>query len=155
MTVYTRPHRFNAAPWHSRSVQAAGSRRPSAVFESCSCIYPFVAIVEWNRRAIAGAFTAIGFIALSGVAILNGLVLVTFIKQKLESGTPLERAVREGCFVRLRPVLMTALVAAVGFIPMAVVIGGIVSNTLLTLVVLPVLYTMFRAGNPGPRRPCP
>ncbi len=102
---------------------------------------------------------AIGFIALSGVAILNGLVLVTFIKQRLEAGLPLDDAVREGCQVRLRPVLMTALVAAVGFIPMAintgvgaevqrplatVVIGGIVSNTLLTLLVLPTLYTLFR-----------
>ncbi len=101
----------------------------------------------------------VGFIALSGVAILNGLVLVTFIKQRLASGIPLENAVREGCQVRLRPVLMTALVAAVGFIPMAintgvgaevqrplatVVIGGIVSNTLLTLLVLPTLYTTFR-----------
>ncbi len=104
---------------------------------------------------------AIGFIALSGVAILNGLVLVTFIQQRLADDVPLERAVREGCRVRLRPVLMTALVAAVGFIPMAintgvgaeiqrplatVVIGGIVSNTLLTLLVLPTLYTSFRNG---------
>jgi cobalt-zinc-cadmium resistance protein CzcA len=102
---------------------------------------------------------AIGFIALSGVAILNGLVLVTFIKQRLRDGSPLETAVREGCQIRLRPVLMTALVAAVGFIPMAlntgvgaevqrplatVVIGGILSNTLLTLVVLPVLYRWFK-----------
>jgi cobalt-zinc-cadmium resistance protein CzcA len=101
---------------------------------------------------------AIGFIALSGVAILNGLVLVTFIKQRLAAGVEPERAVREGCRVRLRPVLMTALVAAVGFIPMAVntgvgaeiqrplatvVIGGILSNTLLTLLVLPTLYTSF------------
>jgi cobalt-zinc-cadmium resistance protein CzcA len=102
---------------------------------------------------------AIGFIALSGVAILNGLVLVTFIRQRLATGLPLDAAVREGCQVRLRPVLMTALVAAVGFIPMAlntgvgaevqrplatVVIGGIISNTLLTLVVLPTLYTFTR-----------
>jgi cobalt-zinc-cadmium resistance protein CzcA len=102
---------------------------------------------------------AIGFIALSGVAILNGLVLATFIQQRLAAGVALEEAVREGCRVRLRPVLMTALVAAVGFIPMAVntgvgaevqrplatvVIGGIASNTLLTLVVLPTLYTSFR-----------
>lgn len=102
---------------------------------------------------------AIGFIALSGVAILNGLVLVTFIQQRIAAQVPLEQAVREGCQVRLRPVLMTALVAAVGFIPMAintgvgaevqrplatVVIGGILSNTLLTLVVLPTLYTSFR-----------
>ena len=101
---------------------------------------------------------AIGFIALSGIAILNGLVLVSFIKQQLEEGESLEIAVREGCHVRLRPVLMTALVAAVGFIPMAlntgvgaevqrplatVVIGGIISNTALTLLVLPVLYVVF------------
>jgi cobalt-zinc-cadmium resistance protein CzcA len=113
----------------------------------------------WLRGLPFTVSSAIGFVALSGVAILNGLVLVTFIKQKIEEGTPLEQAVREGCRVRLRPVLMTALVAAVGFIPMAVnvgvggevqrplatvVIGGIVSNTLLTLVVLPVLYRSFR-----------
>ena len=66
---------------------------------------------------------AIGFIALSGVAILNGLVLVTFIQQRLAAEVPLAQAVREGCRVRLRPVLMTALVAAVGFIPMAVNTG--------------------------------
>jgi cobalt-zinc-cadmium resistance protein CzcA len=111
---------------------------------------------------------AIGFIALSGVAILNGLVLVTFIKQRLAAAVPLERAVREGCRVRLRPVLMTALVAAVGFIPMAintgvgaeiqrplatVVIGGIVSNTLLTLLVLPTLYTSIRHKPGGAEAP--
>jgi len=109
---------------------------------------------------------AIGFIALSGVAILNGLVLVTFIKQRLAAGLPLEQAVREGCQVRLRPILMTALVAAVGFIPMAintgvgaevqrplatVVIGGIVSNTLLTLLVLPTLYSSSRRVCQRPR----
>jgi cobalt-zinc-cadmium resistance protein CzcA len=101
---------------------------------------------------------AIGFIALSGVAILNGLVLVTFVKQRMADGEPVEIAVRDACRIRLRPILMTALVAAVGFVPMAlntgvgaevqrplatVVIGGIVSNTLLTLVVLPVLCTLF------------
>jgi cobalt-zinc-cadmium resistance protein CzcA len=105
---------------------------------------------------------AIGFIALSGVAILNGLVLVIFIRQRLDAGIPLYDAVLEGCQVRLRPVLMTALVAAVGFVPMAfntgvgaevqrplatVVIGGIVSNTLLTLVVLPTLYAVI-GGRP-------
>ena len=113
----------------------------------------------WFRGLPFTVSSAIGFIALSGVAILNGLVLVTFIKQKLDDGTPLEQAVRNGCLVRLRPVLMTALVAAVGFIPMAVnvgvggevqrplatvVIGGIFSNTLLTLLVLPALYTLFK-----------
>lgn len=102
--------------------------------------------------------SAVGFIALSGIAILNGLVLVTFIKQRLDAGDSTDTAVRTACHVRLRPVLMTALVAAVGFIPMVlntgvgaevqrplatVVVGGILSNTLLTLLVLPVLYQLF------------
>lgn len=113
----------------------------------------------WVRDMPFTVSSGIGFTALSGVAILNGLVLVTFIRQRLNAGVPLVQAVREGCTVRLRPVLMTALVAAVGFIPMAVnvgvggevqrplatvVIGGIFTNTLLTLVVLPALYTAFR-----------
>jgi cobalt-zinc-cadmium resistance protein CzcA len=111
----------------------------------------------WLRDMPFTVSAGVGFIALSGVAILNGLVLVSFIKQRLDDGVGLEKAVREGCQARLRPVLMTALVAAVGFIPMAVnvgvggevqrplatvVIGGIVSNTLLTLIVLPVLYCL-------------
>ncbi|MCU0770862.1 MAG: CusA/CzcA family heavy metal efflux RND transporter [Verrucomicrobia bacterium] len=119
----------------------------------------------WLRGMPFTVSSAVGFIALSGVAILNGLVLVTFIKQKLEGGTPLEQAVREGCLVRLRPVLMTALVAAVGFIPMAVnvgvggevqrplatvVIGGLFTNTLLTLLVLPALYCGRRSGGESP-----
>lgn len=118
----------------------------------------------WLRGMPFTVSAAIGFVALSGVAILNGLVLVSFIRQRLEAGTPLENAVREGCLVRLRPVLMTALVAAVGFIPMAVnvgvggevqrplatvVIGGIFTNTLLTLLVLPTLYTTFRRKKRG------
>ena len=113
----------------------------------------------WLRGMPFTVSSAIGFIALSGVAILNGLVLVTFIQQKMEAGTPVDMAVREGCMVRLRPVLMTAMVAAVGFIPMAVnvgvggevqrplatvVIGGICTNTILTLLVLPALYTLFK-----------
>jgi cobalt-zinc-cadmium resistance protein CzcA len=108
--------------------------------------------------------SAVGFIALSGVAILNGLVLVTFIKQRLGDGLSIEAAVREGCRVRLRPVLMTALVAAAGFVPMAlntgvgaevqsplatVVIGGVITNTLLTLLVLPTLYTMMKRPEDG------
>lgn len=98
---------------------------------------------------------AVGFIALSGVAVLNGVVMLTFIRQLLRDGLPLRDAVFEGAQQRLRPVLMTALVASLGFVPMAfnsgvgaevqrplatVVIGGIVSSTLLTLVVLPALY---------------
>ena len=112
----------------------------------------------WFRGLPFTVSAAVGFVALSGVAILNGLVLVTFIKQRIDAGASVEDAVRDGCLVRLRPVLMTALVAAAGFIPMAVnvgvggevqrplatvVIGGIITNTLLTLVVLPTLYTTF------------
>ncbi|MBL8742424.1 MAG: CusA/CzcA family heavy metal efflux RND transporter, partial [Myxococcales bacterium] len=104
---------------------------------------------------------AVGFIALSGVAVLNGLVMVSFIESLRQSGVPLDRALFEGSIARLRPVLMTALVAALGFIPMAlatgtgaevqrplatVVVGGIISSTLLTLVVLPVLYRIFNRG---------
>jgi cobalt-zinc-cadmium resistance protein CzcA len=101
----------------------------------------------------------IGFIALSGVAVLNGLVIIAFIERLREEGRPLMEAVREGALTRLRPVLMTALVASLGFVPMAiatgagaevqrplatVVIGGIISSTILTLLVLPALYVLFR-----------
>ena len=97
----------------------------------------------------------VGFIALSGVAVLNGVVMLSFIRQLREAGQPLDEAIRQGALTRLRPVLMTALVASLGFVPMAlnvgagaevqrplatVVIGGIVSSTLLTLLVLPALY---------------
>jgi cobalt-zinc-cadmium resistance protein CzcA len=98
---------------------------------------------------------AVGFIALSGVAVLNGLVLISFIRSLRDEGRTVEQAIREGSLGRLRPVLMTALVASLGFIPMAiatgtgaevqrplatVVIGGILSSTALTLLVLPLLY---------------
>jgi cobalt-zinc-cadmium resistance protein CzcA len=101
---------------------------------------------------------AVGFIALSGVAVLNGLVMLSFIQQLLREGRPKFAAIREGALTRLRPVLMTALVASLGFVPMAiatgtgaevqrplatVVIGGLISATLLTLVVLPALYARF------------
>ena len=100
---------------------------------------------------------AVGFIALSGVAVLNGVVLVSFIRHLLAEGRPVDEAIREGAITRLRPVLMTALVASLGFVPMAfnvgagaevqrplatVVIGGIVSSTVLTLLVLPALYRL-------------
>ncbi len=117
----------------------------------------------WWRDLPFTVSAGVGFVALSGVAMLNGLVLVTFIRKRLDAGAPLERAVREACLVRLRPVLMTALVAALGFVPMAVntgvgaevqrplatvVIGGILSDTALTLLVLPALYR-FRRVAPG------
>lgn len=97
----------------------------------------------------------VGFIALSGVAVLNGVVMLTFIRSLAAEGRPISEAIREGALTRLRPVLMTALVASLGFIPMAlnvgagaevqrplatVVIGGIISSTVLTLFVLPALY---------------
>lgn len=99
----------------------------------------------------------VGFIALSGVAVLNGLVIIAFINNLRRDGMPLEQAIHDGAMQRLRPVLMTALVASLGFVPMAiatgagaevqrplatVVIGGIVSSTILTLLVLPALYRM-------------
>jgi cobalt-zinc-cadmium resistance protein CzcA len=100
---------------------------------------------------------AVGFIALSGVAVLNGLVMVAFIRDLLSHDQTLDDGIVEGALTRLRPVLMTALVASLGFVPMAlntgigsevqrplatVVIGGIVSSTLMTLVVLPALYRL-------------
>jgi heavy metal efflux system protein len=100
---------------------------------------------------------AVGFIALSGIAILNGLVMVSFIRELINDGLSVEKAVIEGALTRLRPVITTALVASLGFVPMAlntgigsevqrplatVVIGGITSSTLLTLFVLPVLYRL-------------
>jgi cobalt-zinc-cadmium resistance protein CzcA len=97
------------------------------------------------------------------VAVLNGLVMLTFIKQLIEEGTPFFSAIFKGAVTRLRPVAMTALVASLGFVPMAlatgtgaevqkplatVVIGGLISATLLTLLVLPALYARFGVGKP-------
>jgi cobalt-zinc-cadmium resistance protein CzcA len=101
---------------------------------------------------------AVGFIALSGVAVLNGLVLLSFIGELRRDGVPLAEAIERGAATRLRPILMTALVASLGFVPMAlatgtgaevqrplatVVIGGLVTSTLLSLFVLPALYRSF------------
>jgi cobalt-zinc-cadmium resistance protein CzcA len=106
----------------------------------------------------------VGFIALFGIAVLNGLVMVSYINRLRQDGRPLAEAIREGAAVRLRPVLMTALVASLGFIPMAVstsagaevqrplatvVIGGLVSSTILTLLLLPVLYGFFERDRPS------
>jgi cobalt-zinc-cadmium resistance protein CzcA len=118
----------------------------------------------WIRGIPVSISAAIGFIALSGVAVLNGLVMVTFIENLRHEGASLDDAVHRGSVARLRPVLMTALVAALGFVPMAlatgtgsevqrplatVVIGGILSSTALTLVVLPVLYRLFHRNEPA------
>ncbi|MEN9526618.1 MAG: hypothetical protein RLY56_569 [Pseudomonadota bacterium] len=114
----------------------------------------------WARDIPLSISAGVGFIALSGVAVLNGLVMVSFIRRLREDGESLEDAIVNGALTRLRPVMMTALVAALGFVPMAfntgigsevqrplatVVIGGILSSTLLTLLVLPALYRMLHA----------
>lgn len=114
----------------------------------------------WLRGLPFSISAAVGFIALSGVAVLNGVVMLSFIRDLRAKGKPLEEAIIEGAMVRLRPVLMTALVASLGFVPMAVnvgigaevqrplatvVVGGILSSTLLTLVVLPALYRLAAA----------
>lgn len=114
-------------------------------------------VALWLRDIPLSISAGVGFIALSGVAVLNGLVMISFIRSLREQGLPLDTAIREGALTRLRPVLMTALVASLGFVPMAlnvgtgaevqrplatVVIGGILSSTVLTLLVLPLLYQM-------------
>ena len=110
----------------------------------------------WLRDIPFSISAGVGFIALSGVAVLNGLVMISFIRSLRDDGAPLDKAIYDGALTRLRPVIMTALVASLGFVPMAfnagigsevqrplatVVIGGIISSTLLTLVVLPALYS--------------
>lgn len=114
-------------------------------------------VALWLRGIPLSISAAIGFIALCGVAVLNGLVMISYIRSLREQGMGLEQAVTEGALTRLRPVLMTALVASLGFVPMAiatgtgaevqrplatVVIGGILSSTALTLLVLPLLYRL-------------
>lgn len=112
----------------------------------------------WARGIPFSISAAVGFIALSGVAVLNGLVMISYVRAHMQEGMPLRQAVQYGAIGRLRPVLMTALVASLGFVPMAiatgtgaevqrplatVVIGGILSSTALTLLVLPLLFYLF------------
>jgi cobalt-zinc-cadmium resistance protein CzcA len=117
-------------------------------------------VTLWLRDMPFSISAAVGFIALSGVAVLNGLVMISSINQLIREGTAKASAVFEGALNRLRPVLMTALVASLGFVPMAiatgagaevqkplatVVIGGLVTATILTLLILPALYARFMA----------
>lgn len=112
----------------------------------------------WIRGLNLSLSASVGFIALFGVAVLNGIVMVSYINRLRDEGLGLQRAIREGAATRLRPVLMTALVASLGFIPMAtsqapgaevqrplatVVIGGLITATVLTLYLLPLLYSYF------------
>jgi cobalt-zinc-cadmium resistance protein CzcA len=118
-------------------------------------------IALWVRDMPFSISAGVGFIALSGVAVLGDMVLVSYVRQLLARGLPLPAAIEEAAMTRLRPVLMTALVAALGFVPMAlstgvgaevqrplatVVIGGVISSTLLTLLVLPAIYLVFGAS---------
>ena len=135
---------------------AFGSAKDAAIVFSGVPLALTGGVLALALRGIPLSISAgVGFIALSGVAVLNGLVMIAFIRRLREQGDPLDEAVRDGALGRLRPVLMTALVASLGFLPMAlnvgagsevqrplatVVIGGIVSSTALTLLVLPVLY---------------
>ncbi|CAD5254223.1 Protein HelA [Alteromonas sp. 38] len=114
----------------------------------------------WMRDMPLSISAGVGFIALSGIAVLNGLVMLSFIKQRVLETGDLINSIVDGAITRLRPVLMTALVASLGFIPMAlnvgtgaevqrplatVVIGGIISSTILTLIILPVLYRIMHS----------
>ena len=123
-------------------------------------------VALWLRDMPFSISAAVGFIALSGVAVLNGLVMVSFINQLRREGLTVGDAIFRGSLTRLRPVLMTALVASLGFVPMAiatgtgaevqrplatVVIGGLISSTFLTLLVLPALYRIFTGRDPSGR----
>jgi heavy metal efflux system protein len=138
---------------------ALGSLRDALlVFSAVPLALTGGAVALWLRGMPFSVSAAVGFIALSGVAVLNGLVMLSYIKQRIEEGIPFLSAIYQGAVTRLRPVAMTALVASLGFVPMAlatgtgaevqkpiatVVIGGLISATLLTLLVLPALYARF------------
>jgi heavy metal efflux system protein len=137
-------------------VMALGSGRDALViFSGVPLALTGGVLALWLRDLPLSISASVGFIALSGIAVLNGLVMVSFIRGLLAQGKPLAEAIMEGALTRLRPVLMTALVASLGFVPMAlntgtgaevqrplatVVIGGVISATVLSLLVLPALY---------------
>ncbi len=139
-----------------------GNLRESVLIFTCIPLAMTGGVFSLAVRGIPlSVSAAVGFIALMGIAILNGMVLVTFFNQLREKGRNPEQAAKEGSLTRLRPVAMTALVAGLGFVPMAlntgigaevqrplatVVIGGLLTSTLLTLIVLPVLYKWVGSG---------
>jgi cobalt-zinc-cadmium resistance protein CzcA len=146
-------------------LSAMGSARDALlVFSAVPLALTGGVFALWLRGMPFSISAAVGFIALSGVAVLNGLVMLSFIRQLREHGLSLSRAVEEGALTRFRPVIMTALVASLGFVPMAfatgtgaevqkplatVVIGGLISATLLTLAVLPALYMHYGRVSEG------
>jgi heavy metal efflux system protein len=147
---------------------ASGSGRDALViFSGVPLALTGGVLALWLRDIPLSISAGVGFIALSGVAVLNGIVMIAFIRTLREQGDRLDDAIRDGALGRLRPVLMTALVASLGFVPMAfnvgagaevqrplatVVIGGIVSSTLLTLLVLPALYRLLHRIGSEPAR---
>jgi cobalt-zinc-cadmium resistance protein CzcA len=134
-------------------------RDTSVIFSGVPLALTGGVVALWLRDIPLSISAGVGFIALSGIAVLNGIVMISFIRRLREEGVQTDEAIRQGALGRLRPVLMTALVAALGFVPMAfnvgagsevqrplatVVIGGVLSSTLLTLLVLPALYRMLQ-----------
>lgn len=152
-------------------LRALGSPRDALiVFSAVPLALTGGVVALWLRGIAFSISSAVGFIALSGVAVLNGLVMLTFIRELAAAGTPLREAIQLGALTRLRPVIMTALVASLGFVPMAiatgtgaevqrplatVVIGGLLTTTLLTLIVLPALHALSAGKAPAasPRAP--
>jgi cobalt-zinc-cadmium resistance protein CzcA len=140
-------------------MSALGSARDALlVFSAVPLALTGGVLALWLRGIPFSVSAAVGFIALSGIAVLNGLVMLTYIKQLMVQGREKRDAIFEGALTRLRPVVMTAMVASLGFVPMAlatgtgaeaqrpiatVVIGGLISATLLTLLVLPALFGLF------------
>ena len=141
---------------------AVGSARDALiVFSAVPLALTGGVLALWLRGMPFSISAAVGFIALSGVAVLNDLVMLTYIRQLMAKGVAKQNAIVDGALTRLRPVVMTALVASLGFVPMAiatgtgaevqkplatVVIGGLISATLLTLFVLPALFALFSAN---------
>jgi cobalt-zinc-cadmium resistance protein CzcA len=152
-------------------VLAFGSLRDAlVVFSGVPLALTGGVLALFVRQMPLSITAGIGFIALSGVAVLNGVVLLSFVRQRLADGLSVELALIDGCTRRLRPILMTALVAALGFVPMAlatgtgaevqrplatVVVGGILSSTVLTLIVLPILYSLALRPKAGGRSGAP
>jgi cobalt-zinc-cadmium resistance protein CzcA len=138
---------------------AFGSARDAAlVFSGVPLALTGGILALWLRGIPLSITAGVGFIALSGVAVLNGIVMISYVRTLREQGKSVTEAITEGPLAQLRPLLMTALVASLGLVPMAlntgagsevqrplatVVIGGIISSTILTLLVLPVLYRLF------------
>ena len=147
-------------------VTALGSLRDALIIFTGVPLALTGGVLALLMRSIPFSISAgVGFIALSGIAVLNGLVMVTFIRRLVEQGEALDKAIIDGAMTRLRPILMTALVASLGFVPMAintgigsevqrplatVVIGGIITSTILTLLVLPALYRLVHGRQVDP-----